>query len=98
PADESSKPLPAIQDADFRPQIHETVGGRRTGQANPPLDKRPHLSQPLKTLRLVVLERRQLINHDAVKIPAQAILLVMLHQELYIFPVYHVDKSRMVNG
>src|SRR5699024_2551498 len=57
PADESAKPLPAIQDADFRPQIHETVGGRCPSQANPPFDKWPYLPKPLKSLRLVVLER-----------------------------------------
>ena len=56
-ADKFSKALPAIQNPNLCPQIHETIRGWCAGQSDPPLHKWPHFSQKLETLGLIVLER-----------------------------------------
>ena len=57
PADEFAKPLPAIQNPDLRPKIHETIGRRGAGQSDPSFHIRADFPQEFKTLGLVVLER-----------------------------------------
>ena len=54
--DEFTKTLSAIQNSDFTPKIHETVGGRCAGQSDPPLHIRADFTQELKTLGLVDID------------------------------------------
>ena len=97
-SDELTQTLSSIQNSDLCPKIHKTIGGRCTGQPDPPLHIRTDFSQELKTLRLVVLERGQLVNDHHAEVPAHPIFLVVLHQPLDAFTVDHIDHGRMVDG
>ena len=67
---EAPQPLPAVQDANLRPKVHETVGCGCARQADPALYERSNLPQPLEPLRLIVFERRKLVDYHAVEVPA----------------------------
>ena len=54
--------LAHIQNAKFRPQVHQPIGGRRAGQPHDALDAGPHLQQSAEPLGLVAFEGRQLID------------------------------------
>ena len=69
-SDKPAQPLPAVQDANLGPEVHETIGCGCAGQADPAFDKRAHLPQPLEPLALIILERRKLVDYHAVEVPA----------------------------
>ena len=56
PTDELSQTLPAIQNSDLCPKVHQAIGGWCAGQSDPPFYERTDFPQVLKTLGLIVLE------------------------------------------
>lgn len=54
--DEPTEPLAHIEDAELRPQVHETVAAWRAGQPNDAFDSGADLQQTAKPLCLVALE------------------------------------------
>ena len=55
-ADKPSKSLSHIQNLVFCKEIHQTIAGRRAGQAHNPFHSRPYLHQCFEPLRLPVLK------------------------------------------
>ena len=84
-----------IQEEDLRPEIHEPVGVRCSGEADDPRDQRTDFSQSFEALRLVVLEARELVDDDHVPLPEPA---VVLHQPGDVLAVDDVDVGLCIDG
>ena len=88
--DEPSKPLTHVQDAELRPQIHQTVRSGRAGQPDDTADFRSDLQQRLETLCLVILEGGQLIDHHHIEVKGNT---AFIYEPSDVFPVDDVDVS-----
>ena len=82
--DVASQPLPAVQQINLAPQVHDAVGRGRAGQDHHAVNLRQHPPQGLEALRRRVLEARRFVHHDHVKRPGRA---VFLHQPRHVLPV-----------
>lgn len=65
-------------------------------QTNKPLYKRTDLPEETEPLTLMVFEGGKFINHHHIKIPPQAIFLVILHQPFDRLTVDDIHQRRMV--
>ena len=70
--DEATETLSKIQKLEFGPQVHKTIGRRCAGKTDDSLYFRSNLHQRLKSLGLVILEGRELINDDHIVIKVKA--------------------------
>ena len=68
--DKSPQPLSRIQQLELREQVHQTVACRRARKPHYPFQLRTDFHKGLEPLRLVVLERRKLVNYRHIEINA----------------------------
>ena len=87
---EASKPLPHVQDAELRPQIHQAVRSGSAGQSDDTVHLGSDLQQRLEPLCLVILKGGQLIDHHHIEVKGDAALI---NEPLDVFPVDDVDVS-----
>ena len=93
--DKASEALAHIQHFKLCPQIHETVGGRSTSQADNPMNPWPYLHQRLEALGFMIFEGRQLIDNHHIEVKGKAGLI---NQPLQVFAVDDRDIRLLHEG
>ena len=93
--DESSQPLPHVQETELRPKVHETVAGGSAGQPNDALDRGANLEERSEPLCLVAFEGGQLIDDHHVVVKGD---VAVLDEPLDILTVDDVHEGSLLEG
>ena len=93
--DEASQSLAHVQQAELRPKIHETVGGRCASETNHPFYGRTDLEETSEPLCLVGLEGRKFVDDYHIVVKGQA---TFFHQPLDVFSVDDVQEHSLLES